>query len=90
MSQLEQLQIENQTYRDNMPKFKSLVSTLNNELSIANDEKAYAYQEAEKYKKLYKQAINDNALLNKFNLAYIGITFGVIGGTIIYLLNNIK
>lgn len=75
---LEFLKKENQSYRDNLPKFHNIVSGLSSEVSTAK-------AEAVKFQQLYKQAKEENIMLNKFNIAFIGMSLGVIGATLIFL-----
>lgn len=83
MNELAQIQKENQTYRENIPKVQSMLSEMANELSIAQ-------AEANKFKSLYQQSQKENIMINKFNLAFIGITFGTIGATIIFIIQHLK
>ncbi len=83
MNELEQIQKENQIYRQNMPKVQDMLPEMSNELNRATFE-------VNRYKALYQQSQKENIMINKFNLAFIGMTIGTIGATILFVLQHLR
>lgn len=82
-TELEIIKEENQSYRNNLPKFQVMAETMNEEIVRAN-------AEALKWKSMFEQSQRENQMLNKFNIAFIGMSLGVIGATIIFLATHFR
>lgn len=80
--EVETLRVQNQSFKENLPRFQKMANLLNNEVIQANNE-------AMKWKSMYLQAQNENRMLNLFNLAFIGMMLGTVGATIIFLSKHI-
>ena len=82
-TELEIIKEENQSYRNNLPKFQVMAENMNEEIVRAN-------AEAIKWKSMYEQSQRENQMLNKFNMAFIGMSLGVIGATIIFIATHFR